>query len=661
MRPLVHVAWLWALLATAAFAANFSPLNVTGYNYGGIVPRTATPPYSSVAQNLDLSNHALFEIGLPGATSGGLPQGGLLSFTVNANSYTFQLAPYGNGATLSNNLLRIVNPAGAYNLALATPGKFASVAVLGFSTEKDLPGGVEAVGDATLHFSDGSSSVYSGAINLSDWFIATPANPNIVVNAVGGLVNTTGVTAAAAFEANAGTGPRFFVSLVNLTPADTNKILTSVDIGNFPFGNTLQFVMGLAGSVLSSPTITKAFGAPSVALNGMTSLSFTITNPNGADQLTGVGVTDTLPSGLVVSTPNGLTGACGGGAITATAGSGSVSLSGATLAASASCTFAVNVTGASVGTKSNTTGAVGSNEGGAGGTASASVAVAAPPTITKTFGASTVALNGMTSLSFTITNPNSANALTGVGVNDTLPSGLVVRTPNGLTGSCGGGVITAAAGSGSISLSGATLAASASCTFAVNVTGASAGTKSNTTGAVSSNEGGPGGTASASVAVVAPPTITKTFGASTVTLNGTTSLSFTITNPNSGSSLTGVAVTDVLPSGLVVSTPNGLTGSCGGGTITATAGSGSIILSGATLAAGTSCTFAANVTGATQGTKSNTTGAVSSNEGGPGGTASASVAVAVSVPVLGTGMLALLALMLGTLGWLSIRRKASSR
>ncbi len=91
--------------------------------------------------------------------------------------------------------------------------------------------------------------------------------------------------------------------------------------------------------------------------------------------------------------------------------------------------------------------------------------------------------------------------MTGVGVTDTLPAGLVVSTPNGLTGSCSGGTITATAGSGSVSLSGATLAESASCTFGVNVTGSTSGTKNNVTDAVTSVEGGGGLTASASLAV----------------------------------------------------------------------------------------------------------------------------------------------------------------
>ena len=118
----------------------------------------------------------------------------------------------------------------------------------------------------------------------------------------------------------------------------------------------------------------KSFGAASIALNASTSLSFTINNPN-ASTLTGVGFTDTLPAGLVVSTPNGLIGSCGGGTITAVAGSGAISLASATLAASASCTFSANVTGTTAGTKNNTTGAVTSVEGGAGGMASASVTV----------------------------------------------------------------------------------------------------------------------------------------------------------------------------------------------------------------------------------------------------------------------------------------------
>lgn len=120
-------------------------------------------------------------------------------------------------------------------------------------------------------------------------------------------------------------------------------------------------------------------------------------------------------------------------------------------------------------------------------------------TITKSFGAASIPFNGSTSLTLSIANPN-ASALSGVAVSDTLPAGLVVATPNGLTNSCGGSV-TAVAGSGSVSLTAGTIAGSASCAVTVNVTGTSAGLKINTTSTVSSTEGGIGGTATASITV----------------------------------------------------------------------------------------------------------------------------------------------------------------
>lgn len=128
-----------------------------------------------------------------------------------------------------------------------------------------------------------------------------------------------------------------------------------------------------------------------------------------------------------------------------------------------------------------------------------------PPTIAKAFGSGSVALNGTTTLTFSLSNPNTSQTLSGIGFTDPLPSGQVVATPNGLSGGCGGGTIAAAAGTGSVSLAGATLAANASCTFTVNITSTSSGNLTNTTGAVTSNEGGNGGTASANLIVATTP------------------------------------------------------------------------------------------------------------------------------------------------------------
>jgi uncharacterized repeat protein (TIGR01451 family) len=391
----------------------------------------------------------------------------------------------------------------------------------------------------------------------------------------------------------------------------------------------MAFLVVVAPPAVAPPTIAKAFGAASIVVNGTTTLTFTLGNPNPGTALSGVGVTDTLPAGLTVV--NGTSATCGG--TLTTSGGNTIALAGATIAANGACTFSVTVTGTAVGAKTNTTGAVSSTEGGSGGTAAASLTVGAapvvaPPTIAAAFGVASIAVNGTTTLTFTLSNPNAATALTGVGFTDALPAGLVVATPNGLASTCGG-TVTAVAGTGSVGLVNGGLPAGGSCAITLIVTGTTAGAKNTTTSAVTSTEGGTDGTASAGLAVVAPPTLAKAFGAASLGLNATTALTFTVMSPaGNGATLTGVAFTDALPAGLAVATPNGLTGSCGGGTITATAGATTISLAGATLAAGTSCVFAVNVRAVATGPQANTTSAVTSANGGAGTAATAAITVA---------------------------------
>ena len=125
----------------------------------------------------------------------------------------------------------------------------------------------------------------------------------------------------------------------------------------------------------------------------------------------------------------------------------------------------------------------------------------------------------------------------------------------------------------------------------------------------------------------APPALTTAFGAVAIPLNQTTSISFTVTNQNSNTPLTGITFGDMLPEGLVVATPNELNGSCGLGSIAAPANGSFISLSGGTLPAGGSCTFRVSVTGATAGLKSNMTSTVSSVEAGMGSPAAAGITV----------------------------------
>ena len=214
------------------------------------------------------------------------------------------------------------------------------------------------------------------------------------------------------------------------------------------------------------------------------------------------------------------------------------------------------------------------------------------------------------------------------------------------TNSCGATLTGTGSGSTSINVSNVGLAAGASCQVGINVTSSTIGTVNNQTSAVSSNEAGTGSasnTASLSVggSGTLPPTISIGFSPSTIQVDFSTTLTFTINNPNGASSLSGIAFTDSLPSNLFVLSPNnGLTGSCGSGTIAAVAGSQSISLSGGTLAAAGSCVFSVNVTATATGTINDTTGNISSNEGGTGGTSntvSLTVTAAGAIPTVAVG------------------------
>lgn len=142
----------------------------------------------------------------------------------------------------------------------------------------------------------------------------------------------------------------------------------------------------------------------------------------------------------------------------------------------------------------------------------------------------------------------------------------------------------------------------------------------------------PADTASTAITTIVPPTITKTFDAASIALWGDTKLTFKIANPNKRATLTEVTFLDPLPSGLVVSSPNGLVGSWAGGNLSAEPGSEVITFSDGVLPSGESCSFQLSITGISSGRKNNTTSSVSSKEGGPGGSASASLLVFPAAP-----------------------------
>jgi uncharacterized repeat protein (TIGR01451 family) len=491
-------------------------------------------------------------------------------------------------------------------------------------------------GTTTLTFTltNPNASLALTGIGFTD---ALPAG--LLVATPSGLTGTCGGTATAVAGSGsiafvngglaAGASCTIAVNIIGTTGGVKDNVTSAVTSAEGGTGGTADAFLVVADPlVIEPPTIAKAFGAASVLVNGITTLTFTLTNPNAATALTAVSFTDALPPGLVVATPNALANTCGG-APAAVAGTGNVNLAGGALPASGACTFTVNVRGTTGGIKNNVTSAVISAEGGPGGSAAATLTVVAAPVIAKAFGASSIAVNGSTSLTFTLTNPNADTALTGVGFTDALPAGLLVATPDGLTSTCGGTVTAIAA---NVALANGGLASGGSCSIAVNITGSSAGAKNNVTSAITSTEGGVGGTAAASITVVAPPTIVKTFGAATIPLNATTTLTLTLSNPNTAFALTGVGFLDTLHGGIAVAIPNGLTNTCGG-TVSAPAGLGRVELVNGLLPAGGSCIVSVDIEGTGAGLEQNVTAAVTSNEGGTGGNGAANITV-VAPPLI---------------------------
>ena len=413
------------------------------------------------------------------------------------------------------------------------------------------------------------------------------------------------------FYTKAGTGAACVLNFGNDIPGTTTN----------DFGKTAQYGKIIPNLCAGSPpSITKAFGAATIPLGQTTTLQITIANPNPTLDLTGVSFNDSLPAGLSQTGSVVGTG-CGafsfGGLPTA------INVSNVSILAGGTCTITTTVVGLIPGVKNNSTSAITANESDSSGTgASASITVVAPPMLTKKFAAATVPLNQNTVLTFTITNPNPTVALTGVGFTDNLPSGLSAVGPVTSGGVCPASALTFTPSV--LTASGITLPPSGACTLSIIVKGIVAGVENNSTSNIASIEGGPGSPGSASITVVAPPVINKMFNLLAIPVGGGTTLSFNILNPNATVSLT-VSFTDNLPTGLVVSTPNGLTGSCGAGTITATPGSSIISMTG-TIPATASCSFSVNVSGTIDAIAINSV-TVQSVEGGAGNTSIARVVV----------------------------------
>ncbi len=194
---------------------------------------------------------------------------------------------------------------------------------------------------------------------------------------------------------------------------------------------------------------------------------------------------------------------------------------------------------------------------------------------------------------------NSSSALTSLTFSDTLPTAgpfqqLRVANPANIANTCGGSV-TAVAGTTSVALNGGLVPAAAggtagTCSLSVDVVGP-AGVYPNSADSSAIRTNADGSTTplfqsdGATLTYTDSLQVDKSFLPSTVGPDGRSTASIRFTSLDPSRPITNVAVTDNLPAGMVVATPDNSYSTCQGNpTVSAAPGASTVTLSGATLA-----------------------------------------------------------------------------
>ncbi|MCZ2288538.1 MAG: carboxypeptidase regulatory-like domain-containing protein, partial [Anaerolineales bacterium] len=350
-------------------------------------------------------------------------------------------------------------------------------------------------------------------------------------------------------------------------------------------------------------------------------LRITLTAPVDT-ALSGLNIVDTLPAGLFVTTPSAPTDNCPSANVVAPINGDTISLTGATLNAGASCNIDVWVTSSSPDLYVNTipAGAISTTQGRTNDDpATASIRVTSL-TATKAFYATVVQAGGRSTMTITLQN-NVDSPLVNVSVTDNLPGTVangirVAAVPNAST-TCGAGVITATPGSNIVSMTGGTVPAQVGlipglCTITVDVVGTDSTPSSPSTYTNTIPVANISGTVQNTGVIINPVAnasavltiqnltmgVVKGFNPVLVYGGAYSTMSVQLINPNTNTALTGIAFTDdmtLLGTGMELANPVAFdTGTCGG-TLTGNPGDASFSYSGGALPANSTCTLTLRV------------------------------------------------------------------
>jgi len=494
---------------------------------------------------------------------------------------------------------------------------------------------------STLRFQISNLSLTSPATGLA-FTDALPAGMTIaaVTNAAsscdGTLLAPAGGTAISLSSGRVGASSSCVITLqVTSTTPGTHTNTTSSLSSSLGTAAPASATLTVAAD---RPGFTKSFSPASAFFGDRSSLTFTIDNTLSTVAAANLTFTDALPSGISVANPASASTTCTGGTITASPGSGVISYSpaffgDAAVGAGSSCTVTVSVLAGAVGVLANTTGELTSTlptvfTPRSSGKASAALTVSFEQVaLTKAFSSGTVAPGSTVTMQLTARNLDRRSPATDIAFTDDLdamlPGLVAIGLP--LVDPCGPG--SSLSGTDVISLTGASLDPEASCSLNVVLqvpSSAPSGTFINTTSAITATVGGStfiGSPGTAALTVETAPVLTAQLSGDPVGGGGTVTLTFELLNTSSSDSATAISFDNEVPPVLQAASSLPASGFCGAGS-TATFTlfpSPMLVVAGAELAPGASCTFSADldvVEGAPAGIYTSTTSSVAATVAG---------------------------------------------
>lgn len=403
-------------------------------------------------------------------------------------------------------------------------------------------------------------------------------------------------------------------------------------------------------NVLQNANVGIVFSPAQIETGGTSTMTLIIYNSNtfNLNGTSSNALTNTLPSGMTVAA-GAISTTCSGGTAVAAIGGNSVRIDGGIFPASSSCTITVPITavaGASY-TNSIPIHAINTTQGATNpDPTSATLAVIAKPnSMWKYFSPASIGVGETSVLNLSLTNTNPATLLpsgfTNVSFTDVLPAGMSIAYPQSAIYSCAGMTASFSAGQTTLNVTGLTIPPTTTCYLSVIVTTNSNGVFANTAGGISTGQTQTAGAVSntALLTVLKRAQVTKSFVPSTIAPNGISTLTITLTNPNSADAITIATpgLTDTFPTGLTIATPLNASTTCAGGTLlnaaggVLAAGNNGVRINGGSIPAGGSCTIVVDITASVLGNYVNITGLLASTNAGSsltGGTAT----LAVSMP-----------------------------